>query len=208
MINLLKYHTVKYMTDGGLNMRIGMGYDVHKLVADRKLILGGVEIPYEKGLLGHSDADVLAHAIMDALLGAAALGDIGKHFPDTDPAYKGADSMKLLSEVGVLIDRENMLIGNIDATVIAQKPKLSPYIEQMRQNISKVLGIDINQVNIKATTEEGLGFTGSGDGISAQAICLLETVNNFDYRMSSDVSSANTFSGCSGCQGCPARQGV
>lgn len=208
MINLLKYHTVKYMTDGGLNMRIGMGYDVHKLVADRKLILGGVEITYEKGLLGHSDADVLVHAIMDALLGAAALGDIGKHFPDTDPAYKGADSMKLLSEVGVLIDRENMLIGNIDATVIAQRPKLSPYIEQMRQNIAKVLGIDINQVNIKATTEEGLGFTGSGDGISAQAICLLETVNNFDYRMSSDVSSANAFSGCSGCQGCPARQGV
>lgn len=208
MINLLKYHTVKYMTDGGLNMRIGMGYDVHKLVADRKLILGGVEIPYEKGLLGHSDADVLVHAIMDALLGAAALGDIGKHFPDTDPAYKGADSMKLLSEVGVLIDRENMLIGNIDATVIAQKPKLSPYIEQMRQNIAKVLGIDINQVNIKATTEEGLGFTGSGEGISAQAICLLETVNNFDYRMSSDVSRANTFSGCSGCQGCLARQGV
>lgn len=208
MINLLTYHTIKYMTDGGLNMRIGMGYDVHKLVADRKLILGGVEIPYEKGLLGHSDADVLVHAIMDALLGAAALGDIGKHFPDTDSAYKGADSMKLLSEVGVLIDRENMLIGNIDATVIAQKPKLSPYIEQMRQNIAKVLGIDINQVNIKATTEEGLGFTGSGEGISAQAICLLETVNNFDYRMSSDVSGANTFSGCSGCQGCPARQGV
>lgn len=208
MINLLKYHTVKYMTDGGLNMRIGMGYDVHKLVADRKLILGGVEIPYEKGLLGHSDADVLVHAIMDALLGAAALGDIGKHFPDTDQAYKDADSMELLGEVGALIDRENMLIGNIDATVIAQKPKLSPYIYQMRQNVAKVLGVDINQVNIKATTEEGLGFTGSGEGISAQAICLLETVNNFDYRMNSDVSSANTFNGCSGCQGCPARQGV
>ncbi len=208
MINLLKYHTVKYMTDGGLNMRIGMGYDVHKLVSDRKLILGGVEIPYEKGLLGHSDADVLVHAIMDALLGAAALGDIGKHFPDTDQAYKDADSMELLGEVGALIDRENMLIGNIDATVIAQKPKLSPYIYQMRQNVAKVLGVDINQVNIKATTEEGLGFTGSGEGISAQAICLLETVNNFDYRMNSDVSSANTFNGCSGCQGCPARQGV
>lgn len=208
MINLLKYHTVKYMTDGGLNMRIGMGYDVHKLVLDRKLILGGVEIPYEKGLLGHSDADVLVHAIMDALLGAAALGDIGKHFPDTDQAYKDADSMELLGEVGALIDKENMLIGNIDATVIAQKPKLSPYIYQMRQNVAKVLGVDINQVNIKATTEEGLGFTGSGEGISAQAICLLETVNNFDYRMNSDVSSANTFNGCSGCQGCPARQGV
>ena len=208
MINLLKYHTVKYMTDGGLNMRIGMGYDVHKLVSERKLILGGVEIPYEKGLLGHSDADVLVHAIMDALLGAAALGDIGKHFPDTDQAYKDADSMELLGEVGALIDRENMLIGNIDATVIAQKPKLSPYIYQMRQNVAKVLGVDINQVNIKATTEEGLGFTGSGEGISAQAICLLETVNNFDYRMNSDVSSANTFNGCSGCQGCPARQGV
>lgn len=189
-------------------MRIGMGYDVHKLVSDRKLILGGVEIPYEKGLLGHSDADVLVHAIMDALLGAAALGDIGKHFPDTDQAYKDADSMELLGEVGALIDRENMLIGNIDATVIAQKPKLSPYIYQMRQNVAKVLGVDINQVNIKATTEEGLGFTGSGEGISAQAICLLETVNNFDYRMNSDVSSANTFNGCSGCQGCPARQGV
>ena len=155
-------------------MKVGMGYDVHKLVEDRKLILGGVEIPYEKGLLGHSDADVLVHAVMDALLGAAALGDIGKHFPDTDPAYAGADSMKLLEEVKKLLDADNYIVGNIDATVIAQKPKLAPYIERMRENIAARLGIDVNQVNVKATTEEGLGFTGAGQGISAQAICLLE----------------------------------
>ena len=155
-------------------MKVGMGYDVHKLVEDRKLILGGVEIPYEKGLLGHSDADVLVHAVMDALLGAAALGDIGKHFPDTDPAYAGADSMKLLEEVKKLLDADNYIVGNIDATVIAQKPKLAPYIERMRENIAARLGIDVNQVNVKATTEEGLGFTGSGDGISAQAVCILE----------------------------------
>ena len=180
-------------------MRIGMGYDVHKLVEGRKLILGGVEIPYEKGLLGHSDADVLVHAIMDSLLGAAALGDIGKHFPDTDPRYKGADSMELLNEVGKLVDEQNMIIGNIDATVIAQRPKLAPYIEEMRSNIAKRLDIDITQVNIKATTEEGLGFTGDGSGISSQAICLLETVNNFDYRMSTNVQAV---SGCAGCNGC------
>lgn len=180
-------------------MRIGMGYDVHKLVEDRKLILGGVDIPYEKGLLGHSDADVLVHAIMDAILGAAALGDIGKHFPDTDPQYKGADSMLLLKEVSRLVDEQNMLIGNIDATVIAQRPKLATYIEQMRKNIAATLSIDVNQVNIKATTEEGLGFTGDGSGISAQAICLLETVNNFDYRMSADVEELR---GCAGCKGC------
>ncbi len=188
-------------------MRVGMGYDVHKLVDGRKLILGGVDIPYERGLLGHSDADVLVHAVMDALLGAAALGDIGRHFPDTDPAYAGADSMMLLKEVGRLIDAENMLIGNIDATVIAQRPKLAPYIEQMRKNIADRLGIDISQVNVKATTEEGLGFTGNGEGISAQAVCLLETVNNFDYRMHGNVSGESVMqgSGCAGCPGCAMR---
>ncbi len=183
-------------------MRVGMGYDVHRLVDNRKLILGGVEIPFEKGLLGHSDADVLVHAIMDALLGAAALGDIGKHFPDTDPAYKGADSLKLLAEVGKLLDKQNMLVGNIDATVIAQRPKLSPYIEEMRIKIAGVLGIDISQINIKATTEEGLGFTGQGEGISAQAICMLHTVDNYDYRVSSDVSCIDKNSSCEFCRGC------
>ena len=186
-------------------MKVGMGYDVHKLVEDRKLILGGVEIPYEKGLLGHSDADVLVHAVMDALLGAAALGDIGKHFPDTDPAYAGADSMKLLEEVKKLLDAENYIVGNIDATVIAQKPKLAPYIERMRENIAARLGIDMNQVNVKATTEEGLGFTGAGQGISAQAICLLETVDNFDYqatRLISDSQEPESVSPCQGCMGC------
>lgn len=177
-------------------MRIGMGYDVHKLVEDRKLILGGVDIPYEKGLLGHSDADVLVHAIMDALLGAAALGDIGKHFPDTDEKYKGADSMVLLSEVKKLLDEKLFFIENIDATVIAQQPKLAPYIETMRSNIAGVLGLDIGRVNIKATTEEKLGFTGQGLGISSQAVCLLETVGNYSY----DVM--DTTVGCSGCTGC------
>lgn len=181
-------------------MRVGIGYDVHKLVENRKLILGGVSIPYEKGLLGHSDADVLVHAIMDAILGAAALGDIGKHFPDTDPAYKDADSMELLEQVGQLIDQQNMMIGNIDATVIAQRPKLSPYIDTMREKIAKCLKVDVNQVNIKATTEEGLGFTGEGLGISAQAICLLETVNNFDYRDNSRVGE--NVPSCQGCSGC------
>lgn len=188
-------------------MKIGMGYDVHKLVEGRKLILGGVEIPYEKGLLGHSDADVLIHAIMDALLGAAALGDIGKHFPDTDPAYKGADSMDLLGEVRKKLDDQNYIIGNIDATVIAQKPKLASYIEQMRGNIADTLGIDKNQVNVKATTEEGLGFTGQGQGISAQAICLLETIDNFDYRSSRAVEDTveNAANPCMGCTGCAKR---
>ena len=157
-------------------MRIGTGYDVHRLAEDRKLILGGVEIPYEKGLLGHSDADVLLHAIMDALLGAAALGDIGKHFPDTDEVYRGASSLKLLERVGELVEEELYVIGNIDATVIAQRPKLAPYIEQMRDNVAETLGIRKDQVNIKATTEEGLGFTGSGEGIAAQAVCLLSPV--------------------------------
>lgn len=154
-------------------MRIGMGYDVHKLVEGRDLIIGGVNIPFEKGLLGHSDADVLLHAISDSLLGAAALGDIGKHFPDTDERYKGADSIKLLAHVGTLLKENNYSIGNIDATIIAQKPKMSPHIEKMRANIAKALDISVNQVNVKATTEEGLGFTGEMKGISAQSIALL-----------------------------------
>lgn len=188
-------------------MRIGMGYDVHKLVEDRKLIIGGVDIPYEKGLLGHSDADVLLHAISDALLGAAALGDIGRHFPDNDPKYKGADSLMLLGEVGKLVDKANMIISNIDATIIAQKPKMAPYIEEMRKNIAGVLNIDINQVNIKATTEEGMGFTGEGKGISSQAVCLLETVDNFDYRANYRVDETlSKCSGCSGCSACPANK--
>ena len=155
-------------------MRVGMGYDVHRLVPDRDLVLGGVTIPYERGLLGHSDADVLLHAVMDALLGAAALGDIGRHFPDTDPKYKGADSLRLLEMVGELVKQEGYKIANIDATIIAQKPKMSPHIESMRENIARVLEADISQINVKATTEEGLGFTGEGAGISSQAICLLE----------------------------------
>lgn len=155
-------------------MRIGMGYDVHRLSAGRKLIMGGVDIPYEKGLLGHSDADVLVHAIMDALLGAAALGDIGSHFPDTDPAYEGISSIRLLEHVGKLLSDHGYKIGNIDATIIAQKPKMRPHIDQMRDNISNALKIRPEQVGVKATTEEGLGFTGSGEGISAHAVCLLE----------------------------------
>lgn len=155
-------------------MRIGMGYDVHKLVENRKLILGGVEIPYEKGLLGHSDADVVVHAIMDALLGAAALGDIGKHFPDTDPKYKGISSIELLKNVGSLLKDNNNIIGNIDATIICQRPKLAPFKEAMVENIAAALNIEKKQVCIKATTEEGLGFTGEGLGISSQAIVLLE----------------------------------
>lgn len=151
-------------------MRIGMGYDVHKLVEDRKLIIGGVEIPFEKGLLGHSDADVLLHAIMDSLLGACTLGDIGRHFPDTDIKYKGISSINLLEETGRIIFENGYSINNIDATIIAQKPKMSPHIETMRKNIAKALNIDINQINIKATTEEGLGFTGEMLGISAQSI--------------------------------------
>lgn len=154
-------------------MRIGTGYDVHKLVPDRKLILGGVTIPYELGLLGHSDADVITHAIMDALLGAAALGDIGQHFPDTDPRFKGADSISLLKEVGGILAREGYKIGNIDSTIIAQKPKLMNYLPEMRKNVAEALGIDLNQVSIKATTEERLGFTGRGEGISSQAVALL-----------------------------------
>lgn len=154
-------------------MRIGHGYDVHRLVEDRKLILGGVDIPYEKGLLGHSDADVLLHAVSDAILGAAALGDIGKHFPDTDPAFKGADSRVLLRHVVNLIKQKGFSLGNIDCTVIAQRPKLKDYIETMRQNIADDCGVEVSCVNVKATTEENLGFTGDGSGISAHAVCIL-----------------------------------
>lgn len=155
-------------------MRIGMGYDVHRLVEERDLIIGGVKIPFEKGLLGHSDADVLLHAIMDSLLGAAALGDIGKHFPDTDSTYKGVSSIFLLDQVGRFLKDKGYSVINIDATIIAQKPKMAPHIEEMRKNISAALGITIDKINIKATTEEGLGFTGSGEGISSQSICLIE----------------------------------
>ena len=166
-----------------------MGYDVHKLTEGRKLILGGVEIPHSLGLLGHSDADVLLHAIMDALLGAAALGDIGKHFPDTDEKYRGISSLKLL-------EQEHYIIENIDATVIAQKPKLRPYIEQMEQNIAETLHIAKNQVNVKATTEEHLGFTGREEGISANAVCMLSTI----YENS--VAVGDSEGGCPGCGGC------
>ena len=177
-------------------MRIGMGYDVHRLVEGRKLSLCGVEIPYEKGLLGHSDADVALHAIMDALLGAAALGDIGKHFPDTDPKYEGASSMKLLKAVKGLLDEKCFVIENIDATIIAQRPKLLPYMEEMKKNVAGVLELTMDRVNIKATTEEGLGFTGSGEGISAQAVCLLQPLLDgvADSRMTPSV--------CAGCSGC------
>ncbi|MGN8800659.1 2-C-methyl-D-erythritol 2,4-cyclodiphosphate synthase [Candidatus Merdisoma sp. HCP28S3_D10] len=178
-------------------MRVGMGYDVHRLVEERKLILGGVEIPYEKGLLGHSDADVLLHAIMDALLGAAALGDIGKHFPDTDPAYKGISSIRLLEHVGRLLEEHNYVVGNIDATIIAQRPKMAPHIPKMRANVAKALGIEESQINIKATTEEGLGFTGTGEGISSQAICALIPVANYAYE---DVMQPQRE--CPGCGGC------
>lgn len=159
-------------------MRIGMGYDVHRLTANRDLILGGVKIPWELGLLGHSDADVLLHAIMDALLGAAALGDIGKHFPDSDPAYSGISSLVLLSHVKKLIDSSGYEVGNIDATIIAQKPKMAPHIPEMIRNVAETLEIPVSCVNIKATTEEGLGFTGRGEGIAAQAVCLLNNKNN------------------------------
>ena len=157
-------------------MRIGHGYDVHKLVEGRDLILGGVKIPYEKGLLGHSDADVLLHAVSDSLLGAAALGDIGVHFPDTDPAYKGADSLELLRVVGEKVFAAGYRVGNIDVTMIAQRPKLKDHIPTMRANIARVLAIGIDQVNVKATTEEHLGFTGDGSGMACHAVCLLETI--------------------------------
>lgn len=176
-------------------MRIGMGYDVHKLVEGRKLIMGGVEIPFEKGLLGHSDADVLLHAIMDALLGAAALGDIGKHFPDSDPQYKGISSMRLLEHVSSLLEENGYLIENIDATIIVQRPKMRPHIDQMRQNIADVLHLELDQVNVKATTEEGLGFTGAEQGIASQAICALEKYTNY---ASADVTEFAPGE-CTGC---------
>ena len=157
-------------------MRIGHGYDVHRLVEGRALSLGGVNIPFEKGLLGHSDADVLTHAVMDALLGAAALGDIGRHFPDSDPAYKGADSLALARKVEKLLHARNYRIGNVDATILAQAPKLAPHIPQMRENLALALGIPTDAVSVKATTEEGLGFTGKGEGIAAHAVCLIEEI--------------------------------
>ena len=177
-------------------MRVGIGYDVHRLVEGRKLILGGVEIPHTLGLLGHSDADVLLHAIMDALLGAAELGDIGQHFPDTDPAYEGADSLQLLAHVGELLNQEGYAVENIDATVIAQKPKIAPHIQKMRENIADTLHLDLSQVNVKATTEERLGFTGREEGISSQAICALTGL--FDASAPIVASEA----GCAGCSGC------
>ena len=174
-------------------MRVGMGYDVHKLVEGRDLIIGGVTIPHTLGLLGHSDADVLLHAIMDALLGAAGLGDIGKHFPDTDPAYKGISSIKLMEHVAALIEEKGYVVENIDATIIAQKPKMRPHIPQMEENIAKAMNISVDQINVKATTEEGLGFTGTEQGISSQAICCLTTI----YENS--VKVADSESGCAGC---------
>ena len=181
-------------------MRVGMGYDVHRLVEDRDLIIGGVKIPHTLGLLGHSDADVLLHAIMDALLGAAALGDIGKHFPDTDPQYKGISSIRLLEHVAKLLEEKGYIVENIDATIIAQKPKMRPYIAQMEENIAKALKIATDQVNVKATTEEGLGFTGTEEGSSAQAICALTTI----YESSVTVADS-AAGGCAGCSGCRAQ---
>ena len=183
-------------------MRIGQGYDVHRLVEGRKLIIGGVDIPYEKGLLGHSDADVLLHAVMDALLGAAALGDIGQHFPDSDERYKGISSIALLKEVGKILQENGYMIENIDSTVIAQRPKLLPYRPQMAENIAAALGIEKEQVSVKATTEEGLGFTGTGEGISAQAIALFSSVA--DYAPEDRVGIIS--GGCGGCPGCRQQQ--
>lgn len=178
-------------------MRVGMGYDVHRLVEGRKLIIGGVYIPHEKGLLGHSDADVLVHAIMDALLGAAALGDIGHLFPDNDPEFEGISSMLLLSKVKKVLEDHFYLIENIDATIIAQTPKMAPYLLQMREGIAECLGIDVDQVSIKATTEEGLGFTGAKEGIAAQAVCLLNSVENYARN---SYSKTACCAGCNGCQ--------
>ena len=183
-------------------MRIGQGYDVHRLVEGRKLIIGGVDIPYEKGLLGHSDADVLLHAVMDALLGAAALGDIGQHFPDSDERYKGISSIALLKEVGKILQENGYMIENIDSTVIAQRPKLLPYRPQMAENIAAALGIEKEQVSVKATSEEGLGFTGTGEGISAQAIALLSSVADYAPEDRVGINSG----GCGGCPGCRQQQ--
>ena len=178
-------------------MRVGIGYDVHRLVKGRDLILGGVAIPYEKGLLGHSDADVLLHAIMDALLGAASMGDIGKHFPDTDSRYKGVSSIKLLEYVERLLEQENYQIVNIDATIIAQSPKMAPHIPQMIKNVAETLKISESQVNINATTEEGMGFTGTGEGISSQAICSLLPITAY---LDADLEITRKL--CEGCDGC------
>lgn len=180
-------------------MRVGTGYDVHKLTEGRKCIIGGVEIPYEKGLLGHSDADVLLHAIMDALLGAAALGDIGKWFPDTDPEWEGADSLKLTKRVGGILSEHGFLIENIDATIIAQAPKMRPHIDRMRENIAGALGLELDQVSVKATTEEHLGFTGRGEGISSQAVCLLTSPRD----LVSQQVALNLDAPTGGCSGCP-----
>ena len=180
-------------------MRIGTGYDVHRLTKERKLILGGVDIPYDRGLAGHSDADVLLHAIMDAMLGAAALGDIGKQFPDTDERYKGISSLILLERVGELLADNRFAVSNIDSTIIAQEPKLRPYIDEMRKNIAGALSLDVSAVSVKATTEEGLGFTGKGEGIAAQAVCLLTEP--------ADLIESNSYlygGRCEGCFGCPA----
>ncbi len=182
-------------------MRVGMGYDVHRLGTDRKLILGGVEIPYERGLIGHSDADVLTHAIMDALLGAAALGDIGKHFPDTDEKYRGISSLKLLGYVADLLEENGYIVENIDATIIAERPKMRPYIDEMCKNIAEVLGLEVSQVNVKATTEEGLGFTGSGAGISSQAVALLSSVDAL-CAGSIVVGDSEAIRRCEACEGC------
>lgn len=190
-------------------MRIGTGYDVHRLAKERALVLGGVVIPYEKGLLGHSDADVLLHAVMDALLGAAALGDIGKHFPDSDERYRGISSLALLKEVKSLLDAELYIVENIDATIVAEHPKLAPYLQEMRENIAGTLEIDISQVSVKATTEEGLGFTGSGAGIAAQAVCLLENIRNYSfggggtgaYAYEDGMQRETDCAHCTGCKG-------
>ena len=184
--------------DTGRDMRIGQGYDVHRLTEGRDLILGGVKIPYEKGLLGHSDADVLLHAVTDALLGAAALGDIGQHFPDTDPEYRGISSIELLQRVGKLLEERGYVVGNVDATVIAQRPKLAAYCRRMTENIAAALHLEKERVSVKATTEEGLGFTGSGEGIAAQAVALLtelEDIAGFDRMLGRD---------CGGCPDCRA----
>lgn len=186
-------------------MRVGMGYDVHRLTEEKKLILGGVEIPHTKGLLGHSDADVAVHAVMDALLGAAALGDIGKHFPDTDEKYAGISSLKLLEHVRTLLEQEHYLIENIDVTIVAQKPKLRPYMEQMAQNVADTLHISKNQVSFKATTEEGLGFTGTEQGIAAYAVCAIGSM----YDGSFAAADSDAQDGCpsgSCCKGCRTQQ--
>jgi len=182
-------------------MRVGIGYDVHQLVEDRDLVLGGVKIPHGKGLLGHSDADVLVHSIMDALLGAAALGDIGQHFPDTENEFKGISSLKLLEKVVILLEEHRFVIENIDSTIIAQNPKLKPYIQEMTENIARVLELNIDQVNVKATTEEHLGFTGREEGIAAQAICSLTKMTNFSSFDVEEISP-HIERGCSSCSGC------